>query len=309
MFKFKDLSNSEKQSEFQFNPDEHRLTSREFLEKRLRSSRSYLFDLRSSEKYVQSHIPGAHSLPIDHFENSIYQMPFSGDILLYGSGNGEALTAAEILYDNGFDSFYFIENYGDFFKNIDASQVTITDAAKKEIEERLRSADQQYKGIRLTAKPKTALKAVYTFAFVSDDEETEDIELMVDGIKTYIPAETVPYLDGTLVDIVDGELDVINKAMGISKLSGPLEEQVKTLLEEQINPMLAAHGGMIHLMEIKDNAVYLKFGGGCHGCGMANVTFKQGVEVMFKENIPEITAVYDVSDHASGSNPYHQSAQ
>ena len=72
-----------------------------------------------------------------------------------------------------------------------------------------------------------------------------------------------------------------------------------------MNPMVAAHGGVVRLLEVKENSAYLEFGGGCQGCGMIDVTLKQGVEVMIKAQIPEIEAIYDVTDHAEGSNPYY----
>ena len=116
MFKFKDLSEGN-----DFNIAEYRLSPHEFFEKRRTSKRPYVFDLRSSEAHEAENIPGSHSLPIEHFETSIYQMPFAGDILLYGGDDGEVLTAAEILYDNGFDSFSFTDSYEALFRNVDAS--------------------------------------------------------------------------------------------------------------------------------------------------------------------------------------------
>ena len=92
MFKFNDLSNDDV-----FKPETFRLDARAFWEKRRTASKPYVFDLRSPEDYEAGHLPGAQNLPVEQFENSIYQMPFSGDILIYGSENGEALTAGEIL--------------------------------------------------------------------------------------------------------------------------------------------------------------------------------------------------------------------
>ena len=106
MFEFKDLTDDN-----DFNASDYRLNPREFFEKRRTSKRPYVYDLRSSEAYELENIPGSHNLPIEHFETSIYQMPFAGDILLYGGEDGEVLTAAEILYDNGFDSFCFTDSF------------------------------------------------------------------------------------------------------------------------------------------------------------------------------------------------------
>ena len=79
------------------------------------------------------------------------------------------------------------------------------------------------------------------------------------------------------------------------------------VIEEKVNPGLAGHGGFISLVDVKGTDVILQMGGGCQGCGMANVTLKDGVEVMLKEALPEITNIYDVTDHADGKNPYYKS--
>ena len=77
--------------------------------------------------------------------------------------------------------------------------------------------------------------------------------------------------------------------------------------ENEINPNLASHGGFVSLVDIVDNTtVVLRFGGGCHGCGMVDVTLKEGIEKSLKSQLPEITAVIDVTDHSSGENPYYK---
>ena len=83
-------------------------------------------------------------------------------------------------------------------------------------------------------------------------------------------------------------------------------EKVQAVIDTQINPAVASHGGYISLIDVKDNVVYVQLGGGCQGCGMADVTLKQGIETSIKAAVPEITAIYDVTDHADGKNPYYQ---
>ena len=80
---------------------------------------------------------------------------------------------------------------------------------------------------------------------------------------------------------------------------------VQELLDKEINPSVASHGGHISLIDVKDDTVFIRLEGGCQGCGMADVTLKQGVEVTIKNNIPSIKAVLDTTDHADGSNPYY----
>ena len=92
-------------------------------------------------------------------------------------------------------------------------------------------------------------------------------------------------------------------------LSGDVAQQVLQVLEHQVNPAIAAHGGRADLVAVEDGAAYLRLSGGCQGCGMASVTLGQGIEVALRDAVPEITQVVDVTDHASGTNPYFESSK
>ena len=298
MFKFKDLSEGD-----DFNINEYRLSPREFFEKRRTSKRPYVFDLRSSEAHEEENIPGSHSLPIEHFETSIYQMPFAGDILLYGGEDGEVLTAAEILYDNGFESFNFTDSFEGLYSNVDASYLTITDSARKQINNELQSAEE-LKGVQVLVEPTSPLKANYRIELVKSPLESS-IQFEVEGVTVFSEHKNASFLEGTIIEInEEGELEARNPQLSISKLSGSLEDQIQLTLDEQVNPMLAAHGGNVILEGIKDSAAYLRFGGGCQGCSMIDTTVKQGVEVMLKETIPELVGVFDITDHSEGESPF-----
>ncbi len=86
-------------------------------------------------------------------------------------------------------------------------------------------------------------------------------------------------------------------------------QSIQRIIVEEVNPAVASHGGVITLMDVKENRVYVELGGGCQGCGMANVTLKQGIEVAIKKVHPEIVEILDVTDHAGGSNPYYQESK
>ncbi|HKQ98009.1 MAG TPA: NifU family protein [Candidatus Polarisedimenticolia bacterium] len=88
-----------------------------------------------------------------------------------------------------------------------------------------------------------------------------------------------------------------------------IKAKVQKILDEMINPAVAGHGGWVDLLDIKDNLVYLRLGGGCQGCGMVNVTLKQGIEATLREEIPQIAGVVDQTDHQGGNNPYYQPAK
>ena len=88
-----------------------------------------------------------------------------------------------------------------------------------------------------------------------------------------------------------------------------MAQRVAQVLEQQINPSIASHGGFAELVAVEGDTAYLRMGGGCQGCGMAKVTLSQGIEVAIKDAVPEITRVVDVTDHSSGDNPYYQAAK
>ena len=304
MFKFSDLSDKDEE----FNAQNHLLTPKKFFEKRRTAKKVYVFDLRSSEEFETSHLPGAHNLPFEHFEDSIYQMPFSGEILLYGGDEKELFSAAEILYDNGFEIFSFIDSYDSLIGGVDASFIDISRKAQDHIKKFLNASSEKIQGVSIIIETKTERKANYSIQFIElSDTPAENISIDFEDIPVLVSKEVIPYLEGTEVDLNDkGELEAFNPSMSITEISGSVEEQIQHVLDEEVNPMVASHGGVVSLLEVKEHNAYLEFGGGCQGCGMIDVTLKQGVEVMIKAQIPEIEAIYDVTDHAGGTNPYYQ---
>lgn len=84
-----------------------------------------------------------------------------------------------------------------------------------------------------------------------------------------------------------------------------LSQKVAEIINNEVNPAVASHGGVVELVGVDENKAIIAFGGGCQGCGMADVTLKQGVEVMIKEKVPEIVEVIDSTDHAAGTNPFY----
>jgi Fe-S cluster biogenesis protein NfuA len=87
-----------------------------------------------------------------------------------------------------------------------------------------------------------------------------------------------------------------------------IRERVQEVIDTTINPAVASHGGVVTLLDVKGNNLFLEFGGGCQGCGMVSVTLKYGVERLLRERVPEIGEILDTTDHASGTNPYYAPA-
>jgi len=169
-------------------------------------------------------------------------------------------------------------------------------------------------GIRLQAVQPGTPKADCRLEFCEPTDLTgSEWAQQCDGFTLYVDAGSVAYLDGAQIDYeantTGGQLTV-----RAPKLKGhppaddaDLSERVRYLLDSEINPQIASHGGRVSLEEVSESGVVtLRFGGGCHGCGMVDVTLKQGIERTLRSRLPEITQVRDATDHASGDNPYYR---
>lgn len=81
-------------------------------------------------------------------------------------------------------------------------------------------------------------------------------------------------------------------------------QKLETLFDEQVRPALAAHGGGVEIIDLDNNKLFVRLSGGCQGCSSSTATLKQGIQTLVKQNFPEITEVVDLTDHATGENPY-----
>lgn len=105
--------------------------------------------------------------------------------------------------------------------------------------------------------------------------------------------------------IGSGDDAVSEEAWNSMPPSDEIRERVQRIIDTEINPSVAGHGGIINLINVQDNMVFIQMGGGCQGCGQANVTLKYGVENAIRASIPEVGEILDVTDHAAGRNPYY----
>lgn len=156
-----------------------------------------------------------------------------------------------------------------------------------------------------------------SFAPVSGARPGDHLERHGD-LAVLVPAKDLEKLRGARLAVTEQGLAMDNPNAPASptmgspppgELTGPLAEQVQQVLEQQVNPAIAMHGGGAELVSVDGSTAYLRLFGGCQGCGMAQVTLRQGIERILLEAIPELTGVVDVTDHGSGSNPYYQSAK
>ncbi len=131
--------------------------------------------------------------------------------------------------------------------------------------------------------------------------------------QLYVQGESVKWLRDASIDFepnaTGGQLNIRAPSIKgyMPDADAGMVERVKYVIDAEINPQVASHGGRISLIEVTSaGVVVLQFGGGCHGCGMVDVTLKQGVEKTLKARVPEISAVRDATDHTTGENPYYE---
>jgi Fe/S biogenesis protein NfuA len=191
--------------------------------------------------------------------------------------------------------------------------ITVTDDAREEIIKLMEKQEQPVLGVRIKAEAISPLQANYRLRFVTDEQiEDDDNVIEFEGFNIYVDQDSMSYVDEVSVDFIESlagrGFKIENPNRVPAHFKGTIAEKVQQLIDEKINPQIASHGGTLTLLEVKENKAFVKFGGGCQGCGMADVTLKQGVEVLIKETCPEIEEILDVTDHAGGSNPYFQGA-
>jgi Fe/S biogenesis protein NfuA len=189
--------------------------------------------------------------------------------------------------------------------------IKITSLAKTKIEEVAEAQGRKGDGLRVLVRNGGTPAVEFGLNFVGEDQVQDDDQIVeVDGLKIHVDPESSQFLDDATVDFVEtpqGAGFKVDAPKAIPpRPSGPLADKVQKVIDERVNPAIGGHGGRVTLEALEENVAYLRFGGGCQGCGMINTTLKQGVEVMIKDEVPEIVAVRDVTDHAAGENPYYR---
>lgn len=195
--------------------------------------------------------------------------------------------------------------------------LTLSDNAQTHFAHLIQQQGADGMGVRIQAVHPGTPKADCRLEFCeSADLAGDEWTLQCTGFTLYVDAASVPWLEGAEIDYLasatGGQLSVrAPKLKGTPPAAdATLAERIRFVIESEINPQIAAHGGRVSLVSIEaDKTVLLQFGGGCHGCGMADVTLKQGIERTLRSHFPEISAVRDATDHASGQKPYYRGHQ
>lgn len=190
--------------------------------------------------------------------------------------------------------------------------IDITESAQSHFRKLIERESMPGLGVRLSAVHAGTPRADVRLEFAGPDDLTGD-EWAVDcdGFTLWLDAASAGVLDGARIDYeqkaTGGQLQIrAPKIKGVAPdAQASLVERVMWVVEQEINPQLASHRGHVSVQEVTaDGVVVLRFGGGCQGCGMADVTLKQGIEKTLLEKVPGVVAVRDATDHDSGAAPY-----
>ncbi len=190
--------------------------------------------------------------------------------------------------------------------------IDITESAQAYLVELLTKQEAGNVGVRIFITEPGTPMAETCIAYCPDGEQQEtDVRVEYEGFSGWIDAKSIPFLEDAVFDYASdrmgGQLTIKAPSAKVPKVSddSPIEDQINYVLHSQINPSLAAHGGMVSLVEVvEDNVAVLQFGGGCQGCGMVDMTLKDGVEKTLLEQVTELKAVRDVTDHSVTENAY-----
>ena len=187
--------------------------------------------------------------------------------------------------------------------------ITFTEEARKKVREYMDMAEGTSLGVRVVAHREGRHRFRYELSLVAEGETSETDAVVEQGIvNVFLDPSTAECIEGTTVDFVTdvrGSGFMFDNPQAVVKWDDPLAQKVQKVIDERIAPSLAGHGGWVELLGIEGDAAMIQFGGGCQGCGMSQVTLKDGIESAILQEVPEIKRVLDDTDHASGDNPYY----
>lgn len=191
--------------------------------------------------------------------------------------------------------------------------VTITESAQEYLRDLLAKQECEGIAVRMFVSSPGTPNAETCIAYCRPGEEQEgDVLVEYPEFNAYFEGRSIPYLDEARVDYssdkMGGQLTIRAPNSRMPKVTddSPIEDRINYVLYSEVNPGLAAHGGQVSLVEVTDDMyAVLKFGGGCQGCGMVDMTLKEGVEKTLCEKIPELAGVKDITDHTDKSQAYY----
>ena len=188
-------------------------------------------------------------------------------------------------------------------------QISFTGTAIEKLREVIDDYPEDVAGLRLKIAGRNASSFEHALTIVEVGYEPEgDTVLDLEHFRLYVEGDNLEQLTGVQVnyEFKGANVSGLEFTNPNPAWADPIAGMIQKILDEQVNPQIASHGGTITLLDYQDGKAYVEMGGGCAGCGMANVTLKQGVEVALKEAIPELEEVIDTTDHDAGENPFYK---
>jgi len=187
--------------------------------------------------------------------------------------------------------------------------ITFTETARQKVREYMDMSETPSLGVRVVAHRFGRHQFRYELALVTEGENSEkDVVVDQEAFEVFVDPQSAEFIEGTTVDFVSdvsGTGFMFNNPQAEVNWDDPLAQRVQKVIDERISPSLAGHGGWVELLAINGDAAVIQFGGGCQGCGMSQVTLKEGIETAILQEVPEIKRVLDDTDHSSGDNPYY----
>ena len=192
--------------------------------------------------------------------------------------------------------------------------IEITKSAEEYLFKLIKDKNEIDLSIRIFITDPGTPKAETCLAYCNPDEIiTDDIIINLELITVYVEKRSLPFLKDTIVnfdkDNFGGQLTIKAPNARLPNISkdSSIEDKINYVIYNEINPMLESHGGDVSLIEFNDKGIaILQFGGGCQGCGMVDLTLKEGIEKSLVEQIPEVVGVKDVTDHTIDENAYYK---
>lgn len=189
----------------------------------------------------------------------------------------------------------------------ESALLTVTEAAKAKIQSVIEDQGMEVEGLRVSINGRSASAFEYGLGLEAESNP-DDVVVDCGDFKVLVDPASAENLAGATIDYVE---DLNSSGFKVDNPNtptwdNPKAQAIQELIDERINPAVASHGGHIDLLDVTDDSIYIHMGGGCQGCGMANVTLKHGIEGMIQEHFPEIKNIIDTTDHASGENPYYE---
>ena len=192
--------------------------------------------------------------------------------------------------------------------------VEIKEGAQRYLQQLLEKQEDQDIGVRIfITEPGTPMAETCLAYCRPGEEQPTDIRVEYPAFVAWIDQASERFLEDAVVDFSEdrmgGQLTIKAPNAKVPSVTedSPIEERINYVLHTEVNPSLASHGGMVSLVEVVDESVaVLQFGGGCQGCGMVDLTLKEGVEKTLLDQLPQLTAVKDVTDHSVKENAYYQ---